>query len=138
MALRLQNISIDSHNAESLAGFWRDALGWRITSVEPEEVVLEPPVGSLEEGVVPDILFLPVPEGKTAKNRLHFDLRPSDQDAEIERLTNLGATRVDIGQSAQCTWVVLADPEGNEFCVLRALKPGEQAPLNQGGQVTTM
>jgi hypothetical protein len=129
MALRLQNISIDCRNAESLAGFWRDALGWRITSVEPDEVVLEPPVGSPEEGIVPDILFLPVPEGKTAKNRLHFDLRPSDQDAEINRLINLGATRVDIGQTAECTWVVLADPEGNEFCVLRALKPSEQAPL---------
>jgi Glyoxalase-like domain len=129
MTLRLQNISIDCRNGEDLAGFWRDVLGWRITSVEPEEVVLEPPVGSPEEGIVPDILFLTVPEDKSAKNRLHFDLRPADQEAEVERLINLGATRVDIGQTSQCTWVVLADPEGNEFCVLRALKPSEQAPL---------
>jgi hypothetical protein len=125
MTLRLQNISIDCHNAEDLAGFWRDALGWRITSVDPEEVVLEPPVGSPEEGIVPDILFLPVPEGKSTKNRLHFDLRPFDQEAEVERLIDLGATRVDIGQTPECTWVVLTDPEGNEFCVLRALKPSE-------------
>jgi hypothetical protein len=125
MTLRLQNISIDCHDAEGLAAFWRDVLGWRITSVDPEEVVIEPPVGSREEGIVPDILFLPVPEGKTVKNRLHLDLRPSDQDAEVERIMNLGATRVDIGQTDACTWVVMADPEGNEFCVLRALAPGE-------------
>jgi hypothetical protein len=128
MALRLQNISIDCRNAESLAGFWRDALGWRITSVDPEEVVLEPPVGSPEEGVVPDILFLVVPEGKSVKNRLHFDLRPVDQDAEVERLEKLGANRINIGQTTENTWVVLADPEGNEFCVLRALRPSEQVP----------
>ena len=120
MSLRLQNISVDCRNAEHLAGFWRDALGWRITSVEPEEVVLAPPVGSPEEGLVPDILFLLVPEAKSTKNRLHFDLRPMDQDEKVERLENLGATRVDIGQTSDCTWVVLTDPEGNEFCVLRA------------------
>ncbi|HEY5092248.1 MAG TPA: VOC family protein [Acidimicrobiales bacterium] len=130
MSLRLQNISVDCRNAENLAGFWRDALGWRITSVEPEEVVLEPPVGSPEEGLVPDILFLLVPETKSTKNRLHFDLRPIDQDEEVERLENLGATRVDIGQTSDCTWVVLTDPEGNEFCVLRALTPSEQARLS--------
>jgi hypothetical protein len=127
MPIRLQNVSVDSLDPESLAGFWRDALGWSITSVEPEEVVLEPPVGSPEEGIVPDILFLSVPEDKSTKNRLHFDLRPSDQDAEVERLMNLGATRVDIGQTSECTWVVLADLEGNEFCVLRSLTATEQA-----------
>lgn len=121
MTLRVQNISVDCADPETLAAFWRDALGWRITSVEPDEVVLEPPVGSPEEGVAPDILFLLVPEAKAAKNRLHFDLRPADQASEVERLTNLGATRVDVGQATACTWVVLADPEGNEFCVLRAL-----------------
>jgi len=121
VTLRVQNISVDCADPETLAAFWRDALGWRITSVEPDEVVLEPPVGSPEEGVAPDILFLLVPEAKAAKNRLHFDLRPADQASEVERLTNLGATRVDVGQATACTWVVLADPEGNEFCVLRAL-----------------
>jgi len=130
MALRLENISFDCHDAERLAGFWRDVLGWRITSVHAEEVVLQPPVGSPEEGILPDILFLPVPESKATKNRLHLDVRPSsDQDAEVDRIVSLGATRVDIGQSTECTWVVLADPEGNEFCVLRPLSPGERAPL---------
>lgn len=89
--------------------------------VEPDEVVLEPPVGSPEVGIAADILFLLVPEGKVAKNRLHFDLRPTDQDAEVQRLIDLGAKRVDVGQTSASTWVVLADPEGNEFCVLRAL-----------------
>ena len=68
---------------------------------------------------LPGLLFLSVPEGKTIKNRLHLDLRPADRDAEVARLEGLGASRVDIGQGEQ-TWVVLADPEGNEFCVLRA------------------
>jgi predicted enzyme related to lactoylglutathione lyase len=121
MSLRLQNVSIDAHDPERLARFWRDALGWRITTVEPDEVVLEPPVGSPEEGIAADILFLLVPEGKVSKNRLHFDLRPTDQDAEVQRLIDLGAKRVDVGQTSASTWVVLADPEGNEFCVLRAL-----------------
>ena len=60
-----------------------------------------------------------MPEGKTIKNRLHIDLDPDDRDAEVERLLTLGATRADVGQGADATWVVLADPEGNEFCVLR-------------------
>ena len=89
--LRLQNISIDSRDPSRLAGFWADVLGWRVTSVETEEVVLEPPVGSREEGVVPDLVFLRVPDDKAVKNRLHLDLRPSDQVAEVERLTGLGA-----------------------------------------------
>ena len=129
MALRLQNISIDCRDAQLLAGFWRDVLGWRITPIDPEEVALEPPIGSPEEGIVPDILFLPVPEAKSTKNRFHMDLRPVDQGVEVERILNLGATRVDIGQTSECTWVVLADPEGNEFCVLRALTPDERASL---------
>ncbi len=129
MALRLQNISIDSRDPERLAGFWADVLGWRVTSVETEEVVLEPPVGSREEGVVPDLVFLLVPDDKAVKNRLHLDLRPSDQVAEVERLTGLGAVRVDVGQSSDVTWVVLADPEGNEFCVLRAYGDDELASL---------
>ncbi len=129
MSVRIQNISVDSLDPVRLAAFWAEALGWRITSVEPEEVVLEPPAGSREEGVVPDVLFLPVPEGRVAKNRLHLDLRPSDQLAEVERLIGLGATHVDIGQTSECTWVVLADPEGNEFCVLRPFTEEELASL---------
>ncbi|MBK5305318.1 MAG: hypothetical protein JJD92_01375 [Frankiaceae bacterium] len=71
------------------------------------------------------MLFTPVPEDKTAKNRLHIDLRPEDQDEEVRRIEALGATRVSVGQGPEVTWVVLADPEGNEFCVLRAHSPEE-------------
>jgi hypothetical protein len=130
MSIRLQNVSFDCLDAIRLADFWAAALGWRITSVEPEEVVLEPPVGSREEGTVPDILFLTVPEGRTAKNRLHLDLRPSDQAMEVERLIGLGAVPVDIGQGVECSWVVLADPEGNEFCVLRPFATAELDSLS--------
>ena len=77
--------------------------------------------------MVPDLLFLRVPERKEAKNRLHLDLRPEDRDAEVARLEGLGARRVDVGQGPDVTWVVMADPDGNEFCVLRALRPDEAA-----------
>jgi hypothetical protein len=129
MTVHIQNVSFDSLDPERIAKFWSEALGWRITSSEADEVVLEPPAGSPAEGIVPDILFLRVPEERVAKNRLHLDLRPSDQIAEVQRLVGLGATHVDIGQSSDCTWVVLADPEGNEFCVLRPLTLEESAPL---------
>ncbi len=89
-------------------------------------MVLEPPAGSAEDGVSPDILFLRVPESKEIKNRLHIDLRPDDHAAELERALGLGARRVDIGQG-DSTWAVLADPEGNEFCILRALTAEERA-----------
>ena len=81
---------------------------------------------SPKTGTGTPLLFCKVPEGKTVKNRLHLDLRPEDQAAEVERLIGLGARKVDIGQGSQ-TWVVLADPEGNEFCVLRTLPPEERA-----------
>ena len=76
--------------------------------------------------MAPALLFVPVPEAKSGKNRLHLDLTPIDssQADEVARLEALGARRVDIGQG-QTKWVVLADPEGNEFCVLRSLAPGE-------------
>jgi hypothetical protein len=125
--LRLQAIVIDARDAAGLARFWAAALGWRITEEGTDEVVLEPPAGSPEDGVAPDLLFLPVPEGKAVKNRLHLDLRPLDQDAEVTRLEALGARRASVGQDDAVTWVVMADPEGNEFCVLRAYTAAELA-----------
>lgn len=125
MALRWQSVVVDAHDPSALASFWEAVLGWRRTDDEPDEVALEPPVGSPEEGCAPDLLFLRVPDGKVVKNRLHIDLRPDDRDAEVERLLALGATRADIGQAPEVTWVVLQDPEGNEFCVLRPLRPDE-------------
>ncbi len=123
VSLRIQCLCIDTSDPARLASFWQAALGWRRTYEEPDEVVLEPPAGSPWAGVVPDLLFLRVPEQKTGKNRLHLDLRPEDQAAEVSRLEKLGARRVDVGQGADVSWVVLADPDGNEFCVLPRLTP---------------
>jgi hypothetical protein len=127
MSLRVQCLSIDSRDPDALARFWADVLGWRRTFEEPDEIALEPPEGSEEDGVVPDLLFLRVPDGKSVKNRLHLDLRPDDQAAEVARVEALGARRVSVGQGDDVTWVVLADPEGNEFCILRAFTPEELA-----------
>jgi Glyoxalase-like domain len=123
MSVRIQCLCIDAVDPRRIASFWENALGWRRTFEDDDEIVLEPPAGSPGEGLVPDLLVLRVPETKTIKNRLHFDLRPSDQAAEVARLEELGATRASVGQEADVTWVVLADPDGNEFCVLRAPLP---------------
>jgi hypothetical protein len=115
MPLTVEALDIDCANPAALAQFWADALGYEVQpSDDPGEVLASPTSGA---GV--PLLFLKVPEGKRAKNRLHLDLRPADQAAEVERLIGLGAGRVDIGQG-DSSWVVLADPEGNEFCVLSA------------------
>ena len=129
MTIRIQCVCLDSHDPLRLAAFWAEALGWRITFEEPDQVALEPPAGSREDGVVPDLLFLLVPDSRVVKNRLHLDLRPSDQSADVQRLIDLGATHVDVGQTSESTWVVLADPEGNEFCVLRPFTEEEMASL---------
>ena len=76
--------------------------------------------------MAPDLLFLRVPEGKTVKNRLHLDLRPDDQAAEVARLEALGAARTSVGQGSEVSWVVMADPDGNEFDVLRPLPPDSE------------
>ncbi|MGQ0846970.1 MAG: VOC family protein [Sporichthyaceae bacterium] len=125
MSLRIQCLCINTTDPARLAGFWQEVLGWSRTYDEPHEVVLEPPAGSPEDGVSPDLLFVRVPESKSGVNRLHLDLRPVDQAAELVRVEALGAKRVDVGQGPDATWVVLADPDGNEFCVLRALAPEE-------------
>jgi hypothetical protein len=129
MSLRWQAICVDCADPATLGRWWADLLGWRITYEADDEVALEPPAGSPEDGVSPDLLFLKVPEPKTAKVRLHIDLRPEDHAAEVARAEALGATRVEVGQSddPNTTWAVLADPEGNEFCILRALRPDELA-----------
>jgi hypothetical protein len=127
MSLRWQCICIDSTDPSRVATFWQEALGWRRTYDSPDEIALEPPAGSPEDGVSPDILVLRVPEEKSVKNRLHIDLRPDDQAAEVARLETLGARRVSVGQGDDATWVVLEDPGGNEFCVLRVLTAEEAA-----------
>jgi len=126
MDIRIQCLCIDSDDPRRTASFWLAALGWRRTFESDDEIVLEPPEGSPEDGVVPDLLFLKVPEAKVVKNRLHLDLRPLDQDAEVGRLEALGARRVSVGQG-EVSWVVMADPDGNEFDVLRPLTAEELA-----------
>ena len=115
MSLELATLTVDARDPAALATWWQQVLGGEVDGSEaPDEVVLELP------GAAP-ILFNMERTPKTVKNRLHFDLRPDDRNAEVERLLLLGAVKVDIGQAgaANVTWVVLADPEGNEFCVLR-------------------
>jgi predicted enzyme related to lactoylglutathione lyase len=119
----IQCFNLDTTDPHRTASFWQEALGWRRTYDTPDEVVLEPPAGSPQDGVAPDLLFVRVPEGKTVKNRWHPDLRPTDQAAEVARLEALGATRTDVGQGDDVSWIVMSDPEGNEFCVLRSLAP---------------
>jgi predicted enzyme related to lactoylglutathione lyase len=116
MPVTLHHVVVDAHDLPKLARFWTQALGWTVLSERPREIVIGPdvtaPVG---------ICFMPVTDPKTVKNRVHLDLTTSaaDRDKEIERLIALGARRVDIGQTGNESWTVLADPEGNEFCVIR-------------------
>jgi predicted enzyme related to lactoylglutathione lyase len=121
VALRIECLSIDTHDPAAQARWWSDALGWRITEEDGDEgeYVIAPPDGS--DVGLGEILFIKVPEDKVVKNRLHLDLRPDDQAAEVARFEQLGARHVDVGQTPEHTWVVLADPEGNEFCILRAV-----------------
>ena len=121
--MRLQAITVDAHDPRALAEFWAEVLGWKIGEGGNEiEVWIERELGDPKNTGFPDILFLKNSDLKNVKNRLHLDLRPDDQDAEVRRLEKLGAKRIEIGQSADpdTSWVVMADPEGNEFCVLRA------------------
>jgi hypothetical protein len=111
----LSALAIDCADPPMLAGWWSGLLGGRVELDSDGDATLHTP-----EGLAID--FLRVPEAKTVKNRLHLDLRPVDSSHadEVERLIGLGARRADIGQG-DVPWVVLADPEGNEFCVLGPL-----------------
>ena len=114
MSLEWEQVIVDAHDPTALGRWWSEALGWVVVDDSPEEFEIRPSAERL-----PGILFVTGPDPKQGKNRLHLDFRPDDRDAEVDRLVALGATRVDIGQGEQ-SWVVLADPEGNEFCVLGA------------------
>ena len=111
----LTEVVVDARNPERLAAFWAEVLGWeRIEAYEGVVEIAGP--GSSR----PKLIFVPVEEAKAGKNRVHLDVNPTgcDQDEELARLLSLGAVQVDVGQGEQ-TWFVLADPEGNEFCLLR-------------------
>ena len=106
------SIVIDCADIKRQSAFWAEALGYEVVFEAADEVAI-----AKDERTEPGLVFVPVPEGKAVKNRLHIDLNPDDQAAEVVRLESLGAKRVDIGQG-EVRWVVMADPEGNEFCVL--------------------
>ncbi|MFE6891242.1 VOC family protein [Streptomyces sp. NPDC057694] len=116
MPLSLHHIVIDAHDLPALARFWAQALRWRILSERDREIVIGP-----DETAPVGICFMPVTGPKTVKNRLHLDLTSAAEDRadEIERLLALGARPADVGQRGDESWTVLADPEGNEFCVVR-------------------
>ncbi|QPZ38793.1 VOC family protein [Paramicrobacterium chengjingii] len=112
MALEWEQIIVDSQDPQSLGRWWAEALGWVIVD-DADGVEIRPSADRL-----PGILFGNDSGAKQVKNRVHPDFRPDDQQAEVERLLSLGARRADVGQTGDEPWVVLLDPEGNEFCVL--------------------
>jgi len=115
VSLIWEQIVITTSAPATLGRWWCEALQWVVVDDSPPVFEIQAKPDQL-----PGILFLGVDEPKQTKNRLHIDLRPDDQAAEVDRLIGMGASRVDIGQGDGVSWVVLADPEGNEFCVLQA------------------
>lgn len=136
MTSRLTEINVDCAEPRPLADFWCEVLGYTVLDATDDLVEIGPGRGGDAElleavrrgPVAPSLFFARVPEGKSVKNRLHLDLSPIDrtQAEEVARLEALGARRTDVGQG-EVSWVVMADPEGNELCVLRSLAPGEFA-----------
>lgn len=107
-------IHITSASPGQLAAFWSAAIGYPIVFEGPQgEVAI-----AQDKHTHPGMMFYPAHEPLAGKGRIHVELNPDDQEAEVDRLIGLGAKRVDIGQPDDASWVVLADPEGNEFCVL--------------------
>jgi hypothetical protein len=114
MPLEWEQLIVESIDPQALGHWWAAALGWVVTLDSHDEFEIRP-----APDTTPGMVFVPVTTPKTAKNRLHTDFRPRDQAAEVDRLVALGARRADIGQGEQ-PWVVLLDPEDNEFCILSA------------------
>lgn len=129
MTSRFTELTVDCRDPEGLAGFWCEVVGFEVIERSAGKVEIGSWVPTVEEvrarQMPPTLVFVQVPEGKAGKNRLHLDVSPIDggTDDEVTRLLGLGATRVDVGQGSDRNWVVMADPEGNEFCVLRSLAP---------------
>jgi catechol 2,3-dioxygenase-like lactoylglutathione lyase family enzyme len=111
----LSVIVINAVNPRVIVDFWCAVLGWDVLEEDDDVVSIGP-----ADGTSPTLDVCRVPDAKTAYNRLHFDLRAdgSTRDDELQRLLALGATLTDVGQPGDASWVVLADPEGNEFCLL--------------------
>jgi hypothetical protein len=114
MPLEWEQVVVDAIDPVALGRWWATALEWVVVNDDPGEFEIRPTPDRM-----PGLVFVRVPEPKTLKNRLHLDFRPDDRDDAVARLLDLGATRADVGQGEQ-SWIVLRDPEGNEFCVLRS------------------
>lgn len=120
MTVTISDITFDAGDARALATFWAELLGWQVFYDEDPEVLVAP---HFPANGATTLLFIPVPEGKTAKNRVHLDLEPTDvgRDEQVERALALGATvHEDHRKQGGTGWVTLLDPEGNEFCIVRA------------------
>ena len=121
MASRFTELVVDCHDPERLAAFWSAVLDFTVIDRSDGKVEISSWEPTVEEvrarQTAPTVVFVRVPEGKAAKNRLHLDVSPVDRstEEEVTRLLGLGATRADVGQGADSSWVVMADPEGNEF-----------------------
>jgi hypothetical protein len=129
LASKFTELAIDCADPAGLARFWCSVLDYQVLDEDQETVTIGSPVlpdGESHFGPMPPTLtFAQVPEAKTGKNRLHIDVSPvgTEQDEEVRRLLGLGARYADVGQGSDVSWVVLADPEGNEFCVLAGRRP---------------
>jgi hypothetical protein len=129
MTSKFTDLAIDCADPSGLARFWCSVLGYEVQEEDGAVVTIGPPMvpeGRNRPGPVPPVLtFARVPEGKVVKNRVHIDVSPAgrEQDEEVHRLLGLGARHADVGQTGDESWVTLADPEGNEFCVLASRRP---------------
>ena len=115
MSSRIASVVVDAVQPRVVADFWCHVLGWHVLDEDDGVISIGPP-----DGAWPTIDVVPVPESKSVKNRLHLDLRADGTSTadELKRLLGLGARHTDVGQGSDATWVVLSDPEGNEFCLL--------------------
>ncbi|MET9553262.1 VOC family protein [Streptomyces sp. NPDC006645] len=129
MTSRFTELVVDCHDPERLAAFWCAVLDFKVIDRAEGRVEIgswEPTAEEIRaRQMPPTVQFIQVPEGKTVKNRLHLDVSPIDRSTadEVTRLLALGATTTDVGQGSGRSWVVMADPEGNEFDVVRTLAP---------------
>lgn len=117
---RAARVVVDAADPQTLARFWSDALDWAITSEESGVVEITPPLADRSQAGQLPLAFVPTSEPKSVKNRIHLDLASRSKEhqaALVEQLETLGAGQIDLGQR-DVTWVVMADPEGNEFCVV--------------------
>ena len=129
MASKFTELAIDCADPQGLAEFWCAVLDYEVQDIDGDVVSIGSPLvpeGKQRLGPVPPTLaFARVPEGKVVKNRVHLDVNPTDREQaeEVQRLLDLGARHADVGQTGEESWVTLADPEGNEFCVLAGRRP---------------